>query len=204
MAVDIDLDALAKKRTFHGSDKFIISCGTVTIDPKVGKVLLIYNSRYNIYQLPKGRKNIGEDWLTCALRETFEESGVKPSPLPLKVDTRATPAKGHTAQVQLTTDIFNTEPIAQCTFPDPISNCWKTVFWFVATGDSAAPQAKGTQEDWEKFETVWKPAAEAVELLRFADDGDTVLRAIELVKRSGVDIANTDNLHHDLGGGIKC
>lgn len=77
--------------SFHSSEATTISCGTVTIDPAKQKVLLIWNKKLKIYQLPKGRKNIGEDMLSAAMRETYEETGVRATPLRLKIATRATP-----------------------------------------------------------------------------------------------------------------
>ena len=47
---------------YHKSDEIIVSCGTVTINKAEGpnpEVLVVYNSRIGIYQLPKGRKDIG-------------------------------------------------------------------------------------------------------------------------------------------------
>ena len=75
---------------FTPSERCTISCGTVCVDPRAGKVLIIFNRRLGIWQLPKGRKNIGEDLHSAALRETYEETGVPASLLPLMVQTRST------------------------------------------------------------------------------------------------------------------
>ncbi|KAH7358350.1 hypothetical protein B0T11DRAFT_102764 [Plectosphaerella cucumerina] len=84
--------ALTSESRFLPSHRFIISCGTVTLDRKAGKVLLVYNKPNGIYQLPKGRKDIGEDRLPfTAIRETLEETGYDVQPLELEVPTRSTP-----------------------------------------------------------------------------------------------------------------
>lgn len=87
----LDLEEIDRSMSFHPSEATTISCGTVTVDPAQQKVLLIWNKKLKIYQLPKGRKNIGEDMLSAAMRETYEETGVRAAPLRLKIATRATP-----------------------------------------------------------------------------------------------------------------
>ncbi|OIW31333.1 hypothetical protein CONLIGDRAFT_310541 [Coniochaeta ligniaria NRRL 30616] len=91
----LDLEEIDRSMSFHPSEATTISCGTVTIDPAKQKVLLIWNRNLKIYQLPKGRKNIGEDMLSAAMRETYEETGVTATPLRLKIATRATPPADH-------------------------------------------------------------------------------------------------------------
>lgn len=183
----IDLNALENITEFFHSDKFIISCGTATVDLRVGKILLVYNRKYKTYQFPKGRKNIGEDFLSTALRETYEESGVRPTPLPLKVETRATPAKGPVASVHLTRNILNTEPISLSMYlPDPQSGCLKMVYWFAAAADSTVPIGAGAQEEWENFDATWKPFGEAIDLLRFEEDRVLVRKVVELARNSGL------------------
>ncbi len=99
----LDMEAIDRSMTFHPSFGYTISVGTVTMDFKANKVLTIWNKKLKIFQLPKGRKNIGEGMLDGAIRETYEETGVRVHPLPLKISTRATlkdgdengtPAKG--------------------------------------------------------------------------------------------------------------
>ncbi|KAJ9161278.1 hypothetical protein NKR19_g2366 [Coniochaeta hoffmannii] len=93
----LDLEEIDRSMSFHSSEATIISCGTVTIDAAHQKVLLIWNKKLKIYQLPKGRKNIGEDMLSAAMRETYEETGVRATALRLKIATRATPPSDHSA-----------------------------------------------------------------------------------------------------------
>ncbi|GAW26076.1 putative NUDIX domain-containing protein [Rosellinia necatrix] len=85
---------------YHKADEIIISCGTVTINKAEGpypNVLVVYNNRIGIYQLPKGRKNIGEGHLDAAIRETTEETGIDVRPLRLRFGSRSTPSRPATA-----------------------------------------------------------------------------------------------------------
>lgn len=86
----LDMDYINDAMTFTPSERCTISCGTVCVDPRTSKVLIIFNRRLGIWQLPKGRKNIGEDLQSAALRETYEETGVRADLLPLKIRTRST------------------------------------------------------------------------------------------------------------------
>lgn len=76
---------------FHPADAFVMSCGTVTLDLDRGKLLLIWNKKLQIHQLPKGRRNIDETMWKAAVRETYEETGIHVRPLRLNIATRATP-----------------------------------------------------------------------------------------------------------------
>jgi 8-oxo-dGTP pyrophosphatase MutT (NUDIX family) len=179
---------MSKGRKFYASEDFIVSCGCVTLDPAARKVLLVFNKKLDIYQLPKGRKSIGEDLLAAALREAHEESGVRVQPLPLKVGTRATPLHGETGTSDVTRDTENCEPCAITHSRDPYSGAFKHVFYFVAVADSTVPAEEGTQEDWEKFDTRWTDADVAPGLLAFKEDGMVVQKALDDARRSGVDI----------------
>ncbi|KAI1437833.1 hypothetical protein GGR50DRAFT_607671 [Xylaria sp. CBS 124048] len=81
---------------YHRSNEIIISCGTVTINKADGpcpEVLVVFNNNIGIYQLPKGRKDIGEGYLDAAIRETTEETGIAVRPLRLRFGSRATPPR---------------------------------------------------------------------------------------------------------------
>lgn len=90
----LDIDYINDAMVFIPSERCTISCGTVCVDPRASKVLIIFNRRLGIWQLPKGRKNIGEDLQSAALRETYEETGVRASLLAMKIHTRATMPNG--------------------------------------------------------------------------------------------------------------
>ncbi|UNI24106.1 hypothetical protein JDV02_009882 [Purpureocillium takamizusanense] len=78
--------------SFHASQNLMISCGCVPVDPARRLIALLHDPHTGITQLPKGRKNIGEDVARAALRETCEETGLLGFRLlPLRVATRATP-----------------------------------------------------------------------------------------------------------------
>ncbi|KLU83075.1 hypothetical protein MAPG_02142 [Magnaporthiopsis poae ATCC 64411] len=85
----LDMEEIDRTMFFTPSDRQTVSCGTVAVDLRRGRILSLYNKKLGIAQLPKGRKRIGEDHIDAALRETLEESGIRVRPLPLKVWTRS-------------------------------------------------------------------------------------------------------------------
>lgn len=181
-------EEMAKDRHFYASTDFIISCGCVTIDKKTSKVLLIFNKKLNIYQLPKGRKDIGESLQEAAIRETREETGLPVIAQPSWVPTRATlPVKdgGGTGRPEIET-VFCQEPIAVVHSPDPYSGAMKMVFYFLAVADSTETPRSGTQEAWESFSNVWATADEAVKTLTFNEDRRVVDQAVLRFRELGV------------------
>ncbi|KFZ01518.1 hypothetical protein V501_09956 [Pseudogymnoascus sp. VKM F-4519 (FW-2642)] len=157
------------------SEAFVISCGTITIDPVEKKILLIQWKKNGEIFLPKGRKNIGESLQEAAVRETYEETGFRVTILPLQIPTLATPG----ATVEQVNEL-NTEPIAfsqRLTVNDTL----KLIFWFSAQGDSTAAADVGTQEEGEDFDPTWVDLDSAIESLTFADDRRVVKRFISLV-----------------------
>jgi len=184
------IEAMRKDRKFLASRHFIIGCGCVTLDPAPRRrVLLVLNHKHDIYQIPKGRKNIGEDMAAAAVRETYEETGYRPTLLPARVPTRATPAHTAADGPDVTETVVCCEPVASVVHPDPYSGAMKMVFFFLATGDSEAEQVQGTQdESWEELEAVWVPADTAAATLTFKEDGNVVECALEVARANGVDI----------------
>lgn len=211
----LDLEEIDRSMSFHPSEATTISCGTVTIDPARQKVLLIWNKTLKIHQLPKGRKNIGEDMLSAALRETYEETGVRATPLRLKIATRATPPSDPLPSAESTSppadettstrndrrpspaaDAFSceitegrlsTEFLGCCRYPDPQSStpATKYVFFFAATADSSVPAGAGAPEEHEKLDTVWTGTTGAATMLRFKAEAEIVTKALEDARRSG-------------------
>ncbi|KAK2048679.1 NUDIX domain-containing protein [Colletotrichum somersetense] len=179
---------MARGREFFPSHKFIISCGTVTVDTRGRRVLLVYNKRHRIYQLPKGRKNIGEDLLAAALRETLEETGVAARSVTLRLRTRATPVGGPPGAPEVSEKLVDTEPMAVCHYPDPASGAMKMVFYFVAEGRCDDTPERGTVEDRVKFDVVWVDVAEAADKLAFKEDGMVVEKALDDLRTSGYDV----------------
>ncbi|KAF9879389.1 nudix domain-containing protein [Colletotrichum karsti] len=179
---------MATGRRFYPSHKFITSCGTVTVDLQSRRILLIYNKRHCIHQLPKGRKNIGENLLEAALRETREETGVAVRPIPLQIRTRATLADAPPGAPDITEGTDSTEPVAVCHYPDPCSGAMKMVFYFVAEGSCGLSSDGATGEDRGKFEVVWVGVDEAADKLTFKEDGMVVTKALEDLRSSGYDV----------------
>ncbi|KAK2018270.1 NUDIX domain-containing protein [Colletotrichum eremochloae] len=179
---------MARGRKFFPSHKFIISCGTVTVNMRTRSVLLVYNRRHRIYQLPKGRKNIGEDLLAAALRETLEETGIASRPVALRLRTRATPVGGPQGAPEISEDLVDTEPVAVCHYPDPASGVMKMVFYFVAEGSCDVTPEGWTSEDRVKFDVVWADVAEAADKLAFKEDGMVVEKALDDLRVSGYNI----------------
>jgi 8-oxo-dGTP pyrophosphatase MutT (NUDIX family) len=158
------------------SDQFVISCGTVTIDPQRSKVLLIRLRTTDEYFLPKGRKDVGETLEETAKRETFEETGIQVELLPLKINTLATVPSATIATNTITEAV--TEPIAMTQRKDAAGTL-KIIFWFVAEGDSAIVPAQRQQQEGEDFDTVWKDFDDVAATLSFDDDRRVAAAAID-------------------------
>lgn len=186
-------DMFKTDQRFFPSQHLIISCGCVPVDPKARKIAIIRDTKYNITQLPKGRKNISEDLLTAALRETYEETGVPFTALPLKVATRATLPKGMVCEQgknpEVTESVFNCEPSSVCVYPCIYTGAWKTVFWFAAQGDSIVKPVEGTMESWEEDCVLeWVDAKDAVDMMSFEADGNVIKKVLADMRESGYDI----------------
>jgi 8-oxo-dGTP pyrophosphatase MutT (NUDIX family) len=65
------------------------SCGVIVmrLQPQMSFLLLRYPERYD---LPKGHLESGEDDLTCALRELYEETGIQANDIDIDPDFRFT------------------------------------------------------------------------------------------------------------------
>ena len=197
--MQLDFDAIDESMVCHDSPSFTISCGTVTLDFKASNVLLIFNQKLQIYQLPKGRKDIGEDFVSAAIRETYEETGYRVELLPLLVGTRATIPPHHmkgpapAKKVEVATNVLNTEPLAMCTYPDPQTESstpvHKMVFYYAARLEASemSPES-GTQKSHERMINAWVSPSKAVDLLRFKAERDVVKKAVADARNSGYDI----------------
>jgi 8-oxo-dGTP pyrophosphatase MutT (NUDIX family) len=189
------LDEVDKSMSFRPASALGMSCGTVTIDPRRAMVLVIWNNRLKLYQLPKGRRNLDETMLDAALRETYEETGVRATPLTLDIATRATPPKGrHSDTSKKPPNITEGHPskefVGACLYPDPQSDteALKVVYLFAATAACTDTRASGTQEEWEKLDAKWIPLSEASSTLRFEAEVMAVMKAVEDMKKSGYTI----------------
>ncbi|KAK3335657.1 hypothetical protein B0T19DRAFT_436491 [Cercophora scortea] len=178
---------------FHPAETLVISCGTVTFDLDLGKVLILWSNKHRIYQLPKGRRNLDEPLLAAALRETYEEAGVRVKPLQLNVATRATPPSdpaGHQRNPEITDGQLSYEFVGACTYSDPqtVVPASKTVYFFAATADSTVTPRTGTQEAWENYVSCWVPISEVARKLRFKAEVAAVMKALDDVKKTGLTI----------------
>ncbi|PNY24293.1 Uncharacterized protein TCAP_05771 [Tolypocladium capitatum] len=184
---------------FAPSHALMVSCGCVPVDPLRRKVALLHDPSTNVTQLPKGRKNIGEDLLAAALRETHEETGVPFEALPLIVATRATPtqamldAHAHEAPRPNVGDVTDwlpsCEPLAVCAYRCAGTLAFKLVFWYAARGDSTATPRTDTREVWEQhLQLEWVDARDAAARMTFEADARVVDKALADMRRSGYDI----------------
>ena len=152
-------------RNVYFSNQFAISCGTVSLDVQRSKVLLIRYQRTGEYLLPKGRKDVDEALEQTAVRETFEETGVRVELLPVAIDTLATrpPFVGTAGcPAAITEPIAVTQRVTQ--------DVLKIIFWYVAMADSTTPREEGTQQEGEEFDTVWVGFDRVGSTLSFDDD----------------------------------
>ncbi|KND89847.1 hypothetical protein TOPH_05444 [Tolypocladium ophioglossoides CBS 100239] len=184
---------------FAPSHDLIVSCGCVPVDPPRRKVALLHDPSTNTTQLPKGRKNIGEDLLAAALRETHEETGLVVEALPLRVATRATPSQAlldaH-AHIEARPNVGDVtdwlpscEPLAVCAYRCDGTLASKLVFWYAARGDSTATPRTDTREPWEQhLQLEWVDARHAAARMTHAADAQVVEKALADMRRSGYDI----------------
>ncbi|KAM0346427.1 hypothetical protein ACHAPU_005491 [Fusarium lateritium] len=169
------------------SDHFVISCGTVTIDIKLPRVLLIRWRKTGEVMLPKGRKEIGETLEKTALRETFEETGVTPHLLPANIVSLATTDPDSPRPEAIT------EPFALS--QRTTNGVLKIIFWYMAVADSTIASEEGTQQEGEDFETIWAGFDDARSLLSYQDDSRIVQKAIDIVRSSGKPPTKWDSVH---------
>jgi len=66
----------------------MLGAGMVVIQPSTTKIVLCYETKKNVWFLPKGRKDVGESLEMAALREAYEETGYRVEFLPLFTETR--------------------------------------------------------------------------------------------------------------------
>ncbi|KAJ4151193.1 hypothetical protein LMH87_011907 [Akanthomyces muscarius] len=172
-------------RSLFFSDGFVISCGTVTVDLATSNILLIRSRGTGECCLPKGRKDIGESLQDAALRETWEETGVRAHLLPVPITTRATvpaaaAAAAAAAGVAPAATAFVTEPLAVA---QRVTNgVLKVIVWFVASADSTATRDNGTQQEGEDFDALWVGWDEVRSMLTFEDDGRIAEAALVAAK----------------------
>lgn len=167
----------ASKKQLFLSDQFVISCGTVSMDVKRSKVLLIRWRKTGECMLPKGRKDLGEALEQTAKRETFEETGIRVELLPVRFPTLAT---APSSLEELPKTIIEPIAMTQRTTPHGIL---KVIFWYVAAADSTSVREEGTQQENEDFDTIWTDFHDIASTLSFDDDRRTAQAAIAAIRR---------------------
>ncbi|KAI0437561.1 hypothetical protein F4803DRAFT_555875 [Xylaria telfairii] len=194
-------DKIRNQGCYHRSDQLIVSCGTVTINKAEGpcpKVLVVYNNRIGIFQLPKGRKDIGEGHLDAAIRETTEETGIAVRPLRLRFGSRSTPSRLATStggmicgsedpSTGITRSLSN-EMIG--VNPDPATGAWRNIHWYAAKpchGIKRDEACMPLPDDREKFSTHWFSEEEADSKLKLDDEKFMVRVAFEYTRNMSRD-----------------
>ena len=161
----------------HHASNFVISCGTVTLDLRHSKALLIrwHNPGGGVeLMLPKGRKNIGETLEDAALRETLEETGYEAALLPLQVPTLAT-SDGTSQHSDLTTEPVSVTERYR-------GDVRKIIFWFAAQADSTSSPHRGVVQEGEDFEAVWEDFSSVVDLVTHDTDRHVLMEVLRLVE----------------------
>lgn len=69
----------------------VTSCGVLVLRDAPAPAFLVLRL-YRVHDLPKGRRETGEDELACALRELGEETAIAPADIDLIPDLRFTTA----------------------------------------------------------------------------------------------------------------
>ncbi|KAK7420648.1 hypothetical protein QQX98_002643 [Neonectria punicea] len=141
---------------------------------------------YHVVQLPKGRKNIAEDLLAAALRETYKETGGRH---PRHALARHGRRPGSGPGSELTEGLLNCELSSVCSYPCIYTGAFKIVFWFAAQGNSADVPDDGTKESWEEDVVLeWVDVREAAGMMSFKVDGDVIEKVLADMRNSSYDI----------------
>ncbi|MBN2148893.1 MAG: NUDIX domain-containing protein [Anaerolineales bacterium] len=70
-------------RSLVGHDKIFLAFASVVLRDQAGRILLQRRADFDVWGLPGGCLELGEDILSCARRELLEESGLTAGPLRL-------------------------------------------------------------------------------------------------------------------------
>lgn len=87
----------ATHKSLLTSHEFYMASGTVTVDRRARRALILYDRLTGLHGLPRGRADWEEPARSTAVRETLEEGGVRCALLPVPVPTRATPPPGRSS-----------------------------------------------------------------------------------------------------------
>ncbi|KAK9419425.1 putative Nudix hydrolase domain-containing protein [Seiridium unicorne] len=204
---DQEWDTLEYHSRAYDTHSLMISCGTVTMDRAASpdrKVLLIWNRNTRAWQLPKGRKNVHEDFAAAALRETAEETGIAVQPLYLRFCTRLTLPERSEEEVALqlrrqsnnlwtdggmidngTVNLLNKDIFCASQYPDPATGAMRHIYWYAARplkGVTPDLSVLG-REDGSTMTAQWFAAAEAVVRLRMSVERKAVALAVHYAEQ---------------------
>ena len=161
--------------TVYPSTSFIESAGTVLIKLSTREICLVHYKKRKQWLLPKGRRDIGEDRTTTAIRETQEETGYKCSLLPVTMTTCQPRAEFEDSHGGAGKQKRICEPILVA--PRRLQDGkTKFVWWYVAAIDEDAEVGEGEAE----FESRLIGFEEAAGVLAFHDDREVVKKAVEI------------------------
>jgi 8-oxo-dGTP pyrophosphatase MutT (NUDIX family) len=169
--------------THYTSLQFVESAGAILFHLRKRAICLVHLLDRDEWVLAKGRRACGESRQQTALREVTEETGYQCRLLPLTMTTRVTPK----IETEHTPDIPRTftnvsEPIA-VTIRVLGEQDAKLIWWYVAAIDEEALIDEERLGE-EKFDVALFSYEEAVKMLTFQFDRDTVKMAINLVKET--------------------
>ncbi len=119
--------------------------------PDEVEIALVHRPRYDDWSLPKGKLDRGEDWVTAAVREVEEETGLRGALGAELPPIHYTDGKGRAKAVR---------------------------YWVMETDPAAASPF---EPNHEVDELVWAEPGEALERLSYDFDRATVARALELI-----------------------
>ncbi|KAH6646868.1 hypothetical protein BKA67DRAFT_525010 [Truncatella angustata] len=204
---DQEWNLLERHSEGYDTQSLMISCGTVTMDHAAHsdrRVLLIWNKNTRAWQLPKGRKNVHEDFSDAALRETAEETGVAVQPLYLRFCTRLTlperteketalmlrqqssvPTKNSENNDNGIINLLNRDIFCISQYPDPATGAMRHIYWYAAKplrGISPDETLLG-QQDSLVMTAQWFTAAEALSRLKMSVERKAVALAVHYAEQ---------------------
>ncbi|PIL25853.1 hypothetical protein GSI_11606 [Ganoderma sinense ZZ0214-1] len=159
---------------------FMLGAGMVIIQPSTKKIVVlsdkeVYRGKeYRYWFLPKGRKDVGESLEQTALREAYEESGLRVSFLPIVLAHNAPGPPNTLADLDRSRLLPCTEPIYICTqayekrasTSRPGGKAEYLTFWYVGQVSENAVVEPGTRmADEVNYETHFLSIKDAISLL---------------------------------------